>query len=86
MTSVALTSTVGEDGVLHLDIPLGAPAAGQRVQVLVSPVAGGISEEEYAKMTQQEWARWISSSGGTITDPTFKRHPQGEYEIRDPLE
>jgi hypothetical protein len=29
---------------------------------------------------------WFEATAGSITDPTFVRHPQGEYEKRDVLE
>jgi hypothetical protein len=34
---------------------------------------------------ETEWHRFIESTAGSITDPTFVRHPQGELEKRDPL-
>lgn len=29
---------------------------------------------------------WFEATAGSITDPTFVRHPQGEYEKRDEIE
>ena len=29
---------------------------------------------------------WLEATAGSITDPTFVRHPQGEYEKRDEIE
>ncbi len=34
---------------------------------------------------QQEWAEWVRSVSGTITDPSFVRPEQGESETRDSL-
>jgi hypothetical protein len=36
-------------------------------------------------MTQEEWRQFIVSTAGSIADPTFVRHPQGEYERRESL-
>lgn len=32
------------------------------------------------------WPPDFAQTAGAIDDPTFIRHPQGEYEPRDPLE
>jgi hypothetical protein len=36
-------------------------------------------------MTRAEWGAFVRSMAGSITDPTFRRHEQGDYEQRDPL-
>ena len=36
-------------------------------------------------MTQEEWAAWVESLAGSITDPTFERPPQGEFEVREEM-
>lgn len=36
-------------------------------------------------MTQDEWGHFILSTAGSISDPTFLRHEQGEYEQREQL-
>ncbi len=36
--------------------------------------------------TQEAWAEWVRSMAGSITDPSFVRPEQGEYEVREPLE
>jgi antitoxin FitA len=38
-----------------------------------------------AAMSQAEWEAFIRSTAGSIADPTFVRHPQGEYEQREVL-
>jgi hypothetical protein len=32
------------------------------------------------------WPPGFSQTAGSIDDPTFIRHPQGEYEVREPFE
>lgn len=76
MTRMTIQSKIGPDGVLHLDVPVSVAAANQEVQVTIEPVPA---------MTQEEWRRRVLASAGSIPDPTFMRHEQGQLEQRDPL-
>lgn len=76
MNRMIVTSKVGSDGMLHLDIPFGAAAANQEVQVTIEPVK--------KPMTQEEWRAWVQSMAGSWKGD-FERPPQGEYEQREPL-
>ncbi len=80
MNRIVVTSKVGGDGVLHLTLPVGAEEAGKEVQITVEAITSK------KVMTQEEWEAWIDSTAGSIPDPTFMRHPQGELEERDPFE
>jgi hypothetical protein len=76
-----LTAQVGADGVLTLTVPLGREDANKTVRVVVETVetpAGPITDPD-------EWHRFVERVAGSITDPTFMRHPQGEYEQREEL-
>lgn len=77
MTPMVVNSRVGDDGVLTLELPLGADEAGREVRVTVEPVR--------RPMTQAEWQAWVQRMAGCISDPGFERQPQGEYEEREPL-
>lgn len=66
--SIVLTSRSGPDSKLHLEIPVNAPDAEFEVEVVVRP--------KPKPMTQAEYAAWVQSMGGSITDPTFERSPQ----------
>ena len=68
------TVQVGADGVLTL--VLGEDNANKIVRVTVE-VPDGTS------MSHEEWLQFIERTAGAIADPTFERHPQGEYEKRD---
>ena len=35
--------------------------------------------------TQEEWQDFLRRTAGSVTDPDFRRHDQGEFEERDPL-
>jgi hypothetical protein len=79
MNRMVVKSRVGSDGVLHLALPVGMEEADKEVQVTVELTT------PKKEMTQEEWEAWVDSMAGSITDPTFIRHPQGELEERDPL-
>lgn len=76
MNILVMKSKVGTDGVLHLDVPLGAAEAGREVKVTVEPVSH--------PMTQEEWMAFIQATAGTWQGE-FERPAQGEYEKRDDL-
>jgi hypothetical protein len=77
-----LTARVGEDGVLALTVPLGPEGANQTVRVTVETVGEAAARPA---LSREEWGRFVRDMAGRITDPTFQRHPQGEYEQRDEL-
>ncbi len=77
MTRIVFQSRNGPDGTLHLDVPLGRERADREVQVVIEPVP--------KRMTQAEYAAWVQSMAGSITDPTFERPPQLPLEEREPL-
>lgn len=71
---------LGADGVLRL--PLGEINADKRVYVTVE-ILQPTAEAEAQQRAERR--RFIEEMAGKITDPTFMRHPQGEYEQRDEL-
>ena len=81
MTRKVFQSKVGPDGVLHLEVPMGTDEANREVRIAVedlAPVAG-------PPKTEQEWQDFLLLTAGSIADPDFRRHEQGEFEKRDPL-
>ena len=81
MTRKVIHSKVGPDGVLHLEVPMGADEANREVRIIVedaAPVAG-------PPKTEQEWQDFLRRTAGSIADPDFRRHEQGEFEEREPL-
>lgn len=84
MTVIRLTATSGPDGVLHLNVPVGTAGEYDVAVVLTAkpraPVAADAPEA-------RGWPPgYFESTYGSITDPAFKRYPQGEFETREPLE
>jgi hypothetical protein len=81
---LVLTTQVGADGVLAVTVPLGQAAAATIVRVVVETVDGATLPA--APVADREgWQRFIERTAGSITDPTFERHAQGDYEERDRL-
>jgi hypothetical protein len=77
MNRMVLHSRVGSDGVLHITVPIGKEDADREVEVTIDPAP--------PSMTQEEWKQFVLSTAGSFTDPSFVRHEQGEYEVRDEL-
>jgi len=73
---------VGPTGILTLELPVGAQAANREVKVIVEAVEE--SKVPDAEAVEQ-WRARIRELAGSIDDPTFFRHPQGEYEVRDEM-
>ena len=78
MNRMILHSRVGADGILHITVPIGKADADREVQVTIDPVRP-------SPMTQEEWRNFVLSTAGSITDPSFVRHEQGQYERREEL-
>ena len=76
MKAFETTARVGPDG--NVVVPIGIADAGEEVLVTVTPAP--------KKMTQEEWRAFVSRTAGSITDPTFQRPPQGDFEERESLE
>ena len=68
MSNIVIESVIGPDGTLHLDVPIGIENANQPVRVVI--------EAARKPMTRAEWAAFVRSMAGSITDPTFERPPQ----------
>ena len=81
----ALTTRVGADGLLTLTVPLGKASADQVVRVVVETVDGA-TEPAAPIISREDWLRFLERTAGTISDATFERPPQGEYEERDSLQ
>lgn len=77
MNRIVLKSKVDADGVLRVSVPVGEAAAEREVQVTI--------ESEVSAMTAEEWRYWVEKHAGSIADPTFRRHDQGDYEQRESL-
>jgi hypothetical protein len=73
-------SQAGEDGILHLEIPVDAPNGEFEVVVVLQPKA---PETRPPTSKASGWPPgFIEETAGSIQDETFKRHDQGEFEKR----
>ena len=79
MTRLEIKYRVGPDGVLSLRIPIGSQEANQEVLVTVEAAERPASNAE-------KWRQVVRQTAGSISDPTFKRHDQGEFEQREALQ
>ena len=77
-----VTTQVGDNGVLTLTMPLNKDDANKTVRVTVETVEESVPS---LPMDRDSWLRFIERTAGSITDPSFERQPQGDYEERDPL-
>jgi hypothetical protein len=77
-----VTARVSANGMLI--VPLGECDANKDVRVTVETLEGetGLTMPAYDHET---WLRFLERTGGSITDATFERPPQGDYEERDSL-
>ena len=82
MTLADLKVIVGPDGVLELRLPLGAESALREVRVIVGDAPPATLSEP---SSDEDWRRFIAANAGSITDPSFVRQDQGEYEQREEL-
>lgn len=73
MTRIELVSRIGEDGILHLDLPLGPDAANTQCRVVVEQLTD-IPKPAQPFADREEWLRFIEQTAGKW---------QGEFEIPD---
>ena len=80
MTTIQLRSKVDPNGVLHLCVPFGERDAHREVRVTVQPL-----DDAVETLSPEQWYRFVHEMAGCIDDPTFQRHPQGDFENRKEL-
>lgn len=77
MNTFVFETRTGPDGTLHLNVPFGIEKANLPVRVVIEPSS--------KTMPAEEWATFVQSIAGSITDTTFERPPQLPMEVREPL-
>ena len=77
MKRTIVKSRIGSDGVLQMNIPMGADDAGRVVQITIEP-------ETPAAKTQQEYWDFLDATAGAWQGD-FERSDQGDYEERNLL-
>jgi hypothetical protein len=79
MSHVEITSRVDPDGVLRISLPFGLDEANREVKVTVEPVG---ARGPLPHTNREQWREFVKTMAGCISDPTFQRPDQGEYERR----
>jgi hypothetical protein len=83
MISIQIKGHVGDDGLLTLKIPTSYRDAELEATLIINPIGNA---DETVESNPNGWpAGFIEATAGSITDETFRRWPQGEYEERNPL-
>jgi len=86
MKSIRLRSHVGQDGILHLDIPVNIKETDVEVTVSFNPVESQENTPDREDFHPLDWQEFIARTAGSLADDdSFFRHPQGEYEVREPF-
>ena len=86
MQSIKIRSYVGQEGVLHLDIPLEMRETELEVTVTFEPVNQTIKIAKNQEIKDLEWHDFINRTYGCLADDPIIRYPQGEYEEREAIE
>ena len=77
--TIQVAERTGKDGILHLRIPVGQPEADYEAVVVLQPQ----ETPSGPAASERGWpAGYFEQVPGSITDETFVRPPQGEYETR----
>ncbi|WP_157369324.1 hypothetical protein [Zavarzinella formosa] len=76
-----ITTHVGDNGVLNVSMPFSMESARKAVRVTVETLEEPASSVLPAD--RDSWLRFIERTVGSVIDPTFERHPQGELEERE---
>lgn len=79
MTKI-INTQVDSNGVLSLTVPLDKADANKAVRVTVETIG-----DVKPPTDGTSWLRFLECTGGSISDPSFERPPQGEYEERTSL-
>ncbi len=80
MNRMVIYARVGTDGVLHLDVPIGATLADREVAITIEPT----DPRPRPDRTRDEWLQFIAETAGAWQGE-LTRAPQGEYERREEL-
>jgi hypothetical protein len=79
MKTIQMTGKTGPDGVLHVNVPIGTAETEFDVVVILQPKQTPTTDSPESR----GWPPgFFEKTAGSITDPTFRRHEQGEFEKR----
>jgi hypothetical protein len=81
MNTIQTTTQVDADGILHVDLPLGAGHAGAECVVTVQVT--GTKSPSVALTREQRWERIFAATAGKWQGDPLVRPDQGELEERE---
>ncbi len=82
MKTIELTSHVGKDGILRLELPIDMRDQDLDVLVVLNPVSRQASDPTKG----DHWPPgFFDATAGAFRDEPLERGDQGEYEYREPL-
>lgn len=84
MQSITLHSHVGSDGILQLQLPIDLKDTDLEVTVTIRPIAPKLDRNLGVDLGWSE-GFFAETFGALGDDDSFIRHPQGDYEVREPL-
>jgi hypothetical protein len=79
MSTITGIFRVNADG--NVLVPVGPELAGSDVKLRVN-VDKVEADRTFDQLTDEEWRARVAATAGSITDPSFRRHDQGQYEDR----
>lgn len=83
MQSITVSSHVGKDGILRLQVPVGLTDVDLEVMVIIQPVG---STPAVNNSKSEGWPPgFFEQTFGCLRDDPLVREPQGEFEERDVL-
>ncbi len=80
MRTIKLRFQVGEDGILHLEIPVDMRSYELEVTVTIEPVKKQIDSFEESELKRLEWHEFIDKIFGCLAYDPIVRYPQGTLE------
>ena len=80
--TIQFHSRVGNDGVLNLQVNLGQSETKKEVVVTIAPVAA----EPAVDAASLSWHEFIDRTYGSCAGQGLRRHDQGQFEQREPIE
>lgn len=81
--AIQFHSRVGADGVLNLQLNLGSAEASKDVVVTVAPLP---DQGQADDASTKSWTDFVAATYGSCAGNDLERAPQGEFEVREPME
>ena len=85
MQSITLRGHVGSDGILQLQLPVDLRDTDLEVTITIRPIPSELDRKLGVELGWPE-GFFASTAGALASDDSFIRHPQGDFEVREPLE